>query len=66
MVLDAALFNTQNYKLRIKGKVENLGKVVTLSRRMGVLVIEKEPSGRPRLWSPTLFYFIYIYIYIYI
>ena len=26
MVLDAALLNTQHYKVRIKGKVENSGK----------------------------------------
>ena len=38
MVLDTSLLNTQQYKVCIKGKVEQ----------------SREPSGRPRLRSPTL------------
>ena len=46
MVLDTSLLNTQQYKVYIKGKVE----------QSSVVAIEKEASGRPRLRSPTLLY----------
>ena len=43
MVLDAALLNTQHYKLRIKGKVEQSREwSIALSLHLGVVVIEKE------------------------
>ena len=44
MVLDAALLNTQHYKVRIKGKVEQ-------SREWSCALPyrEREPSGNPRL-----------------
>ena len=48
MVLDASLLNTQQYKVRIKGKVEQ--------------VIEKGDLGHPRLRSPTLLSLFCIYI----
>ena len=38
MVLDATLLNTQHYKVRIKGKVEQY---------LGVVAIEKEAVGSP-------------------
>ena len=41
MVLDATLLNTQHYKVWIQGKVEQL--------HLGVVAIEKEPSGHPQL-----------------
>ncbi len=64
MVLDTSLLNTQQYKVRIKGKVEQSRErssagVVHLS----VVAIEKGA-----FWSPptTVANFTYIYIYIYI
>ena len=51
MVLDAALLNTQHYKVRIKGKVEQS------RERSSVLPYTSEPSGHPRLRSPTLLLF---------
>ena len=56
MVLDAALLNTKNYKVRIIGTVEQ-------SLRLGVVVIEK---GAFMLPSTKIANFTYIYIYIYI
>ena len=43
---------TQHYKVRIKGKVE--GKERRPFLYLGVVAIEKEPSGCPRLHSRTL------------
>ena len=78
MVLDASLLNTQHYKVRIKGKVEQSREGVApsptpwcSSYRKGSLWVT------PQLWSPTIFnqigineemlpIYIYIYIYIYI
>ena len=52
MVIDAALLNTQHYKVRIKDKVEQSRKWSSaLPQRLGVVAIEK---GHPRLRSPTL------------
>ena len=59
MVLDTSLLNTQHYMVRIKGKE------LCPPLHLGVITIEKEPSGYPRLRSPTLI-LLYIYIYIYI
>ena len=44
MVLDATLLNTQHYKVRIKGKVEQSRK---RSSALGVVAIEKEDLGSP-------------------
>ena len=50
MVLDTSLLNTQQYKVHIKGKVEQLReRSSTLSRHLGVVAIEKGA-----FWSPTL------------
>ena len=55
MVLDASLLNTQHYKVRIKGKVEQSRKGVAPSPTpMCSKLSKREPSGHPRLWSPTL------------
>ena len=35
MVLDAALLNTQHYKVRIKGKVEHLSVIAIEKRALG-------------------------------
>ena len=55
MVLDTSLLNTQQYKVNIKGKVEQ-------SRERSVVVIEKEA-----FWSPstTVANFIYLHTNIY-
>ena len=62
MVLDTSLLNTQQYKERIKGKVEQ-SRERSITLQLGVVAMKREPSGRTRLRSPTLLH-IYIYIYI--
>ena len=48
MVLDASLLNTQYYKVRIKGKLEQSGeRSSTLSLHFGVVAIEKGALGSP-------------------
>ena len=47
MVLDASLLNTQHYKVRIKGKVEQSREGVAPSLHLGVVAIEKEAFGLP-------------------
>ena len=49
MVLDAALLNTQHYKVQIKGIVKQSRKVVALPPHLGVVVIEQGDFGHPRL-----------------
>ena len=56
MVLDTSLLNTRQYKVRIKGKVEQFSLPLDLS----VVILKREPSGRPRLRSPTLLLLLYI------
>ena len=63
MLLDASLLNTQQYKVRIKGKVEQSREKSGAPLHLGVVAIEKRA-----FWSPsttvTNFTFIYIYIYV--
>ena len=48
MVFDAALLNTQYYKVRIKGKVEQSRKWSSaLPQHLGVVAIEKGAFGSP-------------------
>ena len=47
MVLDASLLNTQHYKVRIKGKVEQSREGVAPSLHLGVVAIEKGAFGSP-------------------
>ena len=47
MVLDTSLLNTQHYKVRIKGKVEQ-------SMEKSSTLLYMETWGHPRLRSPTL------------
>ena len=55
MVLDAALLNTQHYKVWIKAKVEESRERSGCPLlHLGVVAIEGEPSVHPRLRSPTL------------
>ena len=53
-VLDAALLSTQNYKVRINGRVEKYRKRSSALPFTSVLqLLKKRPSGHPRLRSST-------------
>ena len=55
MVLDTSLLNNQQYKVRIKGKVEQSGeRSSTLHYTSVSKLLKGEPSSRPQLGSPTL------------
>ena len=60
MVLDASLLNTQHYKVRIKGKVEQSREGVAPSLHIGVVAIEKGAFGLP---STMVANFTYLYIF---
>ena len=62
MVLVTSLLNTQHYKVRIKGKMEQSRKRSD-TLPIGVVAIEKCAFGS---LSTTVAHFIYIYLYIYI
>ena len=47
MVLDASLLNTEHYKVRIKGKVEQSTERSSTSLHLGVVAVEKEAVGSP-------------------
>ena len=47
MVLDAALVNTQHYKVRIKGKVAQSREGICAPVHLGVVAIEKGTFGSP-------------------
>ena len=82
MILDASLFNTQHYKVQLKGKVKQSRKRNSALPYILVWYLSKrEPSGHPRLKLPTCFFIamqwepnvfksplvcVYGYIYIYI
>ena len=59
MVLDASLLNTQHYKVRIKGKVEQSREGVAPPLHLGVVAIEKGAFGLP---STMVANFTYIWI----
>ena len=62
MVLDTSLLNTQQYKVRIKGKMDqSRGKSSALPLHLGVVAIEKGAFRSPSTTVPN---FTYIYIYI--
>ena len=55
MVLDTSLLNTQLYKVRIKGKVEqSRERSSALSYTSVLYLLKREPSGRPRLKGDNL------------
>ena len=55
MVLDAALLNTQHYKVQIKAKVELYREWnSTLPYPLVSKLLKSEPLSRPRLRVPTL------------
>ena len=62
MVLDASLLNTQHYKVRIKGKVEQSRERSSAYSKLS----KREPSGHPRLWSPTLLTYIYTLSFVHV
>ena len=65
MALDTSLLNTQQYKIRIEGKVEQSRERSSALPYTSVQqLLKREPSSRPRLRTPTLLLHIYIYIYI--
>ena len=52
MVLDTTLLNTQHYKVRITGKVEQSREWSAPFLHLGVVAIERKHSGHTRLrWS---------------
>ena len=57
MVLDTSLLNTRQYKVSIKGKVEQSRE--RSSVLPNTLVLKRKPSGCPLLWSSTLLTFRY-------
>ena len=62
--LDASLFNTQKYKVGIKGKVEqSTERRSALPYTMVKQLSKWEPSGHTRLRSPTLLIYTYKYCY---
>ena len=69
MVLDTSLLNSQDYKVRIKSKVEqSMARSSALPYTLSVVVIEKGAFGSlsTMVTNFTLYiYIIYIYIYIY-
>ena len=56
MVLDTTLPNTQHYKVRIKGKVEQEGVAPTL--HLGAVAIEKGDFGSPSTKVANFTYFL--------
>ena len=57
MVLDAYLLNTQQYKVCIKGKVkQSRERSSAFPYTLVLQLLKGEPSGHPRLTSPTLLY----------
>ena len=56
-VLNASLLNTQRYKVRIKGKVEqSRERSSTFPYTLVQQLSKREPSGHPRLTLSTLLY----------
>ena len=65
MVLGAALLNTQHYKVRIKGKVDQSRKLSSTLPYTSVVAIEKGALGSPSIKFTNFTFYIHIYIYIY-
>ena len=68
MELDTTLLNTQHYKVRFKGKVEQSREWSSAPPlHLGVVAIEKGAFGSPSTMVANFTYlYIYIYIYMYI
>ena len=66
MVLDTSLLNTQQYKVRIEGEVEQSREKISVLPYTSVQeLLKREPPGCLSRESPTATIYIYIYIYIY-
>ena len=65
MVLDASLLNTQHYKVRIKGKVEQFREGVAPSPTPWCSSYRKGSLRVTLDYGRQLYFYIYIYIYIY-
>ena len=62
MVLDADLLNTQEYEVRIKGKVEQSREWRSdFSFHLGVLVTEKEAFSSPSTEIANFIYLVHIH-----
>ena len=60
MVLDTSLFNTQRYKVRIKGSGATQGKELRPLLHLGVVAIEKGAFWSPSTTVAKFTYFTYI------
>ena len=65
MVLDAALLNTQHYKVSIKGKWSNPGKKLGSPLHLGVVAIDKGAFGLPSTKVANFTYLLFSYLQIY-
>ena len=66
MVLDTSLLNTRQYKVRIKGKMEQFWeRSSALTQHLGVVVIEKGAFWSPSTKVANFTLLIYVYICIY-
>ena len=64
MVLDTSLISTQQYKVRIEGKVKQFWeRGSALPLHLGVVAIEKGAFWSPSTKVANFTYFTYIYIY---
>ena len=61
MVLDTSLLNTQQYKVRIKGKVEQSRERSSASLHLGVIGIEKGAFWSPSTKIANFTYYHYYY-----
>ena len=61
MVLDTFLLNTQLYKVRIKGKVEQSRERSSAPLHLGVVVTEKGAFGSPSTMVANSIFYKYIY-----
>ena len=67
MVLDTYLLNTQQYKVRIKSKVEqSRERSSALPLQLSLVAIEKGAFGSPTTTVANFTFFTYIYIILYI
>ena len=57
MVLDSSLLNTQHYKVRIKGKVEQCRERSSAPLHLGVVAIEKGAFGSPSTMVTNFTYY---------
>ena len=59
MLLDASLLNTQHYKGRVRGKVEQSRERSSAPLHLGVVAIENGAFGSPSIMVGQLFFYSY-------